>query len=82
VEWATPNTALGQVLYNTYNESDYDYMSELYDYVGGAGFHKTNSTQYAQPESRAWSFKMLQLFRKKGTVFCSRREKNISKRCF
>ncbi|XP_025113231.1 uncharacterized protein LOC112575523 isoform X2 [Pomacea canaliculata] len=44
VEWATGGFRMGQILYNTYNESDYDYMSKLYDYIGGAGFHKDNST--------------------------------------
>ena len=59
---------MGQLLYQTYNETDYDYMSKLYDYhgQGGAGFHKINSTQYAHPQSRSWGFSLQNLYRRKG----------------
>lgn len=60
---------MGQILYNTYNESDYDYMSKLYDYIGGAGFHKDNSTLNAHPESRRWDVKAQNLYRRKGDYF-------------
>ena len=66
---------IGKILYSTYNETDYDSMSKRYDYFGkgGAGFPKINSTQYAHPQSKTWSFTLKAVYRKKGaeSVLCS-----------
>jgi hypothetical protein len=35
VNWATEEP-IGTILYNTYNESDFDAMAYLYNYYGGA----------------------------------------------
>ncbi|XP_076436514.1 uncharacterized protein LOC143276017 [Babylonia areolata] len=72
VNWASEQSLLGQILYSTYNESDYDYMSKLYDYKGqgGAGFHKINSTRNAHPQSRTWPFSLQGLYRRKGSDNC------------
>ncbi|XP_070176101.1 uncharacterized protein [Littorina saxatilis] len=70
MNWAADNNRMGQLLYSTYNETDYDNMSKLYDYLGGAGFHKINSTQYAHPESRSWGFSLQGLYRSRGANDC------------
>lgn len=67
VEWATDSSRMGQILYSTYNETDYDHMSKLYDYIGGgAGFHKVNSTSNAHPVSRQWEVIAKNLYKKTG----------------
>ena len=68
MDWASEQSPIGQLLYSTYNETDYDDMSKLYDYLGegGAGFNKINSTQNAHPQSRSWDFSLQALYRRKG----------------
>ncbi|XP_025114212.1 uncharacterized protein LOC112576153 [Pomacea canaliculata] len=71
VEWATDSSRMGQILYSTYNETDYDHMSKLYDYIGGgAGFHKVNSTSNAHPVSRQWEVIAKNLYKKTDDPAC------------
>lgn len=53
MEWAT-GAPLGQFLYVTYNETNFVDMAKQYNYYGGAGYNKKNSTKNAHPESRPW----------------------------
>lgn len=53
MEWAT-DAPLGQFLYVTYNETNFVDMAKQYNYYGGAGYDKKNSTKNAHPESRPW----------------------------
>lgn len=53
MEWAT-GAPLGQFLYVTYNETNFVDMAKQYNYYGGAGYDKKNSTKNAHPESRPW----------------------------
>jgi hypothetical protein len=64
VEWAT-DAPLGQLLYVTYNETDFTNMASQYDYYGGAGYDKKNSTQNAHPESRPWPTVISQMYKAK-----------------
>ena len=52
-EWLLKDTLFGDVVYHTYNESDFMHFASEYDYYGNAGFDKPNSTN-AHPESKAW----------------------------
>lgn len=46
MEWAT-GAPLGQFLYVTYNETNFVDMAKQYNYYGGAGYNKKNSTKNA-----------------------------------
>lgn len=64
VNWASnASNPMGAILYNTYNESDFSYMSSLYNYYGGAGYDKPNSTKNANPESKLWKTKLNRMWR-------------------
>ena len=52
-QWLLKDTLFGEVVYHTYNESDFMHFASEYDYYGNAGFDKPNSTN-ADPMSRAW----------------------------
>lgn len=62
VNWATEEP-IGAILYNTYNESDFAAMASLYNYNGGAGYDKPNSTVNAKPESKLWKTKLNKIWR-------------------
>lgn len=62
VNWATEEP-IGTILYNTYNESDFAEMASLYNYYGGAGYDKPNSTVNAKPESKLWKTKLNKIWR-------------------
>ncbi|KAK3598273.1 hypothetical protein CHS0354_022590 [Potamilus streckersoni] len=66
--WAN-GAGFGKFLYATYNMSDFDWMASMYNYYGGAGFEKTNSTENAHPESKTWDTKMWTLYKWKGDNF-------------
>ncbi|XP_048776556.1 uncharacterized protein LOC125680826 isoform X2 [Ostrea edulis] len=70
VEWAT-GAALGQFLYFTYNETDFMDMASQYNYYGGAGYDKKNSTQNAHPESRPWPTVISQMYKAKKSALGS-----------
>lgn len=53
---------MGEMQYVTYNETDFGYMASMYNYRGGAGYDKPNSTKNASPDSRQWSFFMESLY--------------------
>ena len=58
---------MGQMLYTTFNESDFDNMAKQYNYRNyGAGYDKPNSTANANPQSRNWNFVMSDLYKRKG----------------
>ncbi|XP_076091967.1 uncharacterized protein LOC143063623 [Mytilus galloprovincialis] len=64
VNWVSnASNPMGAILYNTYNESDFNYMSSLYNYYGGAGYDKPNSTKNANPESKLWKTKLNRMWR-------------------
>ncbi|XP_022328600.2 uncharacterized protein LOC111127633 isoform X2 [Crassostrea virginica] len=67
VEWAT-GAPLGQFLYVTYNETDFDDMAKQYNYYGGAGYYKQNSTKNAHPESRPWSTVLSKMYQAKNSA--------------
>ncbi|XP_048244901.1 uncharacterized protein LOC124124794 isoform X2 [Haliotis rufescens] len=62
VRWASAENPMGEMQYVTYNETDFDYMASMYNYRGGAGYDKPNSTKNASPDSRQWSFFMESLY--------------------
>ncbi|XP_050394995.1 uncharacterized protein LOC126812577 [Patella vulgata] len=63
VNWASENNPMGEFLYNSYNDSDFDYMNSYYSYLGNAGFYKINLTDNAHPESKKWPMKLQTLYK-------------------
>ncbi|XP_021341777.1 uncharacterized protein LOC110442470 [Mizuhopecten yessoensis] len=55
IDWASGPDTFGEIRYYTYNETDFSNMASQYNYYGGAGYDKPNSTKNAHPESRQWS---------------------------
>ena len=51
IYWTDPTSQLANFVYITYNETDFQHLSETY---GNPGYDKPNSTINAQPESRIW----------------------------
>jgi hypothetical protein len=51
VNWATEEP-IGTILYNTYNESDFDAMAYLYNYYGGAWNGKTKLNLNAKTKTK------------------------------
>ncbi|XP_033729575.1 uncharacterized protein LOC117318725 [Pecten maximus] len=66
IDWASGPDTFGEIRYYTYNETDFKNMALQYDYYGGAGYDKPNSTKNAHPNSRQW-------FTKLTTIYKSRR---------
>ncbi|XP_046551245.1 uncharacterized protein LOC124260970 isoform X2 [Haliotis rubra] len=64
VRWASTENPMGQIQYVTYNETDFVYMASVYNYRGGAGYDKPNSTKNADPDSRQWNFLVDSLYEK------------------
>ncbi|KAK3087454.1 hypothetical protein FSP39_006109, partial [Pinctada imbricata] len=64
VDWSA-GTSFGQVIYYTYNETDFQFMSDHYGYYGNAGFDKHNSTENAHPESSFWLNKIEKMYKLK-----------------
>lgn len=60
-EWLLKDTLFGEVVYHTYNESDFMRFASKYDYYGNPGFDKPNSTD-ADPESKTWHTKPFGFF--------------------
>jgi len=53
-QWLIKNAPFGQIVYYTYNETDYLNFASQYNYYGNAGFHKPNCTENADPVSGQW----------------------------
>ncbi|XP_062571302.1 uncharacterized protein LOC134233351 [Saccostrea cucullata] len=70
VEWAT-GAPLGQFRYITYNETNFMDMARQYNYYGGAGYDKKNSTKNAHPEYRPWPAVLSQMYRAKKSALDS-----------
>jgi hypothetical protein len=58
------NCQLGQFLYISYDETDFDEFGKVYNYNGySAGYYKRNLTANAHPESKTWTSIMTSLYR-------------------
>ena len=64
-KWLIKNAPFGQIVYYTYNETDFSNFAMQYDYYGNAGFDKPNSTINADPVSGRWYTKPV------GFYYCS-----------
>lgn len=51
IYWTDPKSQLAKFVYITYNETDFQNLSETY---GNPGYDKPNSTANAEPQSRVW----------------------------
>ena len=61
--FANSDNPLAVLTYHTYNETDFDYMSSIYNYYGNAGYDKPNSTVNAHPITSVTSTKLMQLYK-------------------
>ncbi|CAL1525888.1 unnamed protein product [Lymnaea stagnalis] len=62
-EWASENSTLGQLIYDTYIEQDFVDMAKLYNYESGVGYDKPNMTANAHPEKKRWEVTVLGLYK-------------------
>jgi len=60
-QWLLKDTLFGEVVYHTYNETDFTNFANTYNYYGNAGFDKPNSTN-ANPMSKMWYTKPFGFF--------------------
>ncbi|XP_041370965.1 uncharacterized protein LOC121384574 isoform X2 [Gigantopelta aegis] len=68
INWASGGKAMGQMLYTTFNESDFENMAKQYNYYAyGAGYDKPNSTKNANPLSQNWNFFISDLYKNEDT---------------
>lgn len=63
IDWASGPGTFGEIQYYTYNETDFNEMAAQYNYYGGAGYDKPNSTKYAHPESRQWFTQLTTIYK-------------------
>lgn len=61
MQWLLKDTLFGEVVYHTYNETDFTNFAHLYDYYGDPGIGKPNSTS-ANPMSKSWYTKPFGFF--------------------
>jgi len=54
--------------YHTYNESDFQFMSSLYDYYGNSGYDKPNSTANAHPDSSIYYSMLTALYQSQSNL--------------
>ena len=64
-QWLIKNAPFGQVVYYTYNETDYLNFANQYNYYGNVGLHKPNCTESADPVHGQWYTKPV------GFYYCS-----------
>jgi hypothetical protein len=60
IYWTDETSQLGSFAYITYNETDFDLLSNTY---GNPGYDKPNSTVNAKPDSRVWLPTLKRFFR-------------------
>ncbi len=60
--FASEGQDIGLLSYNTYNGTDFDFMSRRYNYYGNAGFSKPGSDKNAHPNSTTTMFVLNKLY--------------------
>ena len=64
IPFATPDNLLGQFVYQSYNETDFDNFGKVYNYNGiSAGYYKHNLTNNAKADSKIWAMKLVGLYK-------------------
>ncbi|XP_060069747.1 uncharacterized protein LOC132549797 [Ylistrum balloti] len=63
IDWASGTDTFGEIRYYTYNETDFNNMASQYNYYGGAGYDKPNSTSNAHPDSRQWFTRLITIYK-------------------
>ena len=66
--FASVDNPLAVLSYHTYNESDFQFMSSLYDYYGNSGYDKPNSTANAHPDSSIYYSMLTALYQSQSNL--------------
>ncbi|KAL5021154.1 hypothetical protein ScPMuIL_000309 [Solemya velum] len=71
INWASSSNPIGQFVYQTLNQSDFDYFNQHYPYSGRfqLGIGKPNISKNASPESKIWKTILYELYQ--GKDVCS-----------
>ncbi|XP_077986944.1 uncharacterized protein LOC144441258 [Glandiceps talaboti] len=67
IDWAACTSSycgLGLMMYNSYNETDVTNFNRQYDYIGSAEFHKPGLQAFANPDSKQWITKTIEIWQK------------------
>ena len=68
-QWLINNVPFGQVVYHSYNQTDFDHYTDLYAYFNNPGIDKGGSTYSAKPVSNRWYTKLLEIYYCKPATF-------------
>ena len=68
-KWLINDVPFGQVVYHSYNQTDFDQFTDLYAYFNNPGIFKPGSTASARPVSSRWYTKLLEIYYCKPATF-------------
>ena len=68
-QWLIKDAPFGQVVYHTYNQTDFDKFTNQYGYYNNPGIDKPGSTEAANPDSRRWYTKPVKMYHCKPATF-------------
>jgi len=68
-KWLIKDAPFGQVIYHSYNQTDFDRFTDLYAYFNNPGIDKPGSTFSARPVSSRWYTKLTKIYYCKPATF-------------